>query len=50
MMFYRAEACRDKLAELNPYVSVQVRTESLTTESSFDFLADYQVHEATLKR
>ena len=41
--FCRAEACRDKLAELNPYVTVAVCTDELTAATDLQFLDNYQV-------
>ena len=42
ILFFRAEASASLLAELNPYVTIQTSTASISS-SNFDFLKHYQV-------
>ena len=39
----RAEACYERLAELNPYVPVKTLTTTLDESTDLNFLKDYQV-------
>jgi len=39
----RAKASQGRLAELNPYVSVDIMTQAFDQSSKLDYLGDYQV-------
>ena len=42
-MLFRASASQSRLAELNPYVTVEVSPQSLSLTSDLEFLRQYQV-------
>lgn len=43
LVYFRAEACAERLAELNPYVEISTLTEPLTMASDLAYLQHFQV-------
>lgn len=50
LLYFRALASQSRLAELNPYVSVEVSSHPLSLTSDLQFLCQFQVSHRTVER